>query len=72
MSYPCPATDCPLSVGDHLLMCRKHWRQVPAELQVAVWRTYRARDRGDSERRAHLAACRRAIKAVNGAPDARP
>lgn len=65
MSHRCPTTGCVLVIGDHLLMCRKHWSQVPAELQVAVWRTYWARDRGDAERRAHLAACRRAIKSVN-------
>jgi len=36
---PCFAAGCETVVARHLLMCPKHWNQVPADLQQAVERT---------------------------------
>lgn len=37
----CHAEGCLTAVPPRLLMCLKHWRLVPADLQNEVWRTYR-------------------------------
>ena len=36
------------NVPNHLLMCRRHWHLVPAELKSEVWRTWHARKRARS------------------------
>jgi len=41
-SHRCPARKCPQWVPNHLLMCGRHWRLVPRELQAAVYRAYDA------------------------------
>lgn len=61
----CHARGCSEPVPPKLLMCAKHWRMVPANLQAAVWRTYRAGQEID-KRPSHdyLDAARAAIAAV--------
>lgn len=54
-------------------MCRPHWNMVPAELQRAVWRTYRpGQERDKRPTREYLEALRDAVRAVddleNGIP----
>ena len=43
----CPVPSCGRSLGttkrgDPWLMCRRHWTQVPVDLQYRLWRAYRA------------------------------
>jgi hypothetical protein len=40
MTHLCPARDCSREVPDHLLMCGIDWRQVPGNLQRAVYAAY--------------------------------
>jgi len=40
--HKCAVPDCNKVIDSKLLMCLRHWRQVPADLKVAVWRGYRA------------------------------
>lgn len=42
-THECPVDACPRRVPDHQLMCARHWRLVPPDLQR---RLYRAWDRG--------------------------
>jgi hypothetical protein len=63
-THECPKNGCVRRVPAHQLMCPADWRSVPADLQSAVWRTWRG-GRGKGTR-AHLAAMEAAIDAVNG------
>ena len=40
VTHSCHARQCDVSVPPKMLMCRKHWRMVPAPLKRAVWREY--------------------------------
>jgi hypothetical protein len=56
------------SIPERLLMCSRHWKLVPAEIQRRVWKAYRGRPGGahpDSElTREYSEAVREAILAV--------
>lgn len=39
--HTCHAEGCTRIVPPALLMCGRHWKQVPRDLQRDVWRTYR-------------------------------
>ena len=41
MAHECMATECSIQVADNMLMCGKHWRMVPREVQNRVYDTYR-------------------------------
>lgn len=41
MSHHCHATACRTTVPPAMLMCGKHWRMVPRDIQRRVWATYR-------------------------------
>ncbi|MFL9943679.1 hypothetical protein [Paraburkholderia graminis] len=41
--HHCHANDCPTPTPQKLLMCPKHWRMVPREMQNRVWETFKAR-----------------------------
>jgi len=41
LPHTCHARDCGEPVPPELLMCRKHWRMVPRNIQRAVWAAYR-------------------------------
>ena len=43
MAKLCNANDCLARVDHRNLMCLKHWRMVPEELQYRVWTTYKRR-----------------------------
>ena len=51
MSEPhhCHAHGCDKSVPPRLMMCPKHWRMVPVDLQSRVWRTYRRGQENDKK-----------------------
>jgi hypothetical protein len=49
VSHPCAAPGCDKVVSDALLMCLPHWRRVPELQQHAVWRTWRALQRSNSQ-----------------------
>jgi hypothetical protein len=77
MPHKCPVRDCEKQVGDVFLMCPRHWRMVPKELQTEVYRTFRymSDDEGKSGARgsmrdlieAYREARRAAIEAVEKA-----
>jgi hypothetical protein len=41
MTHHCHAIACTTAVPPRMLMCRRHWAQVPKDLQRAVWAAYR-------------------------------
>jgi hypothetical protein len=43
---PCFAAGCPVKIARRLLMCPKHWRMVPRDIQIAVYETLDAWQRG--------------------------
>lgn len=64
--HTCYAEGCAETVGAERLMCAKHWRKVPRDLQHAVWKAYVP---GQEKRRArpsaaYVAAALAAIEAV--------
>lgn len=65
MTHECPAPVCSKQAGPDMLMCPRHWYQVPKPLRRAVWITW---NRGaGAGTPAHLAAMRAAIAAVSRA-----
>lgn len=68
MTHTCHAAGCSTTVEPKLLMCLRHWRKVPRDLQRAVWRAYRAGQEIDKNpSRDYLAAAQAAIRAVERA-----
>ncbi len=65
--HQCPALECPIMIRDELLACGPHWKLVPEPLQDAVYKTWRKRVDTKKYRdiRAHQAACRAAVSAMN-------
>lgn len=63
MPHYCHAIGCPVPVPPRLLMCRRHWRMVPPNLQRDVWRTYRVGQELDKQ--PSLAYCLAQVRAVN-------
>lgn len=65
MAHRCHAIGCTVEVKPELLMCAKHWRRVPKDIQREVWRSYRSGQCDDKNPSAEwLAAAARAIAAV--------
>lgn len=63
--HTCHAQGCETAVPPKPLMCLKHWRMVPRELQRAVWATYRPGQEIDKRpSREYLEIARAAIQAV--------
>lgn len=61
----CHAQGCPKPCPPRYLMCPPHWRMVPADLQRAVWNTYRmGQERDMRPSLAYLKASQAAIDAV--------
>lgn len=48
--HECFVPSCHAEIPVSFLMCFKHWKQVPKELQRAVWRHYRDGQQFDSEK----------------------
>jgi hypothetical protein len=40
MGHKCHAVGCQKVIPPRLLMCLKHWRMVPKEMQADIWKTY--------------------------------
>lgn len=40
MTHTCHAHGCAVPVPPKMLMCGRHWRMVPREIQLQVWRAY--------------------------------
>lgn len=49
MNHLCHAANCKTKVPPKLLMCAKHWRMVPKDIQRRVWKTYRPGQERDKE-----------------------
>jgi hypothetical protein len=65
MAHTCHAEGCSTKVPPKLLMCARHWRLVPKDLQSRVWATYRPGQEVDKRPTAeYLAAAQAAIDAV--------
>ena len=63
MTHECPAPLCTGQAGPDMLMCPRHWYQVPAPVRRAVWAAWR-RGAGAGTP-AHRTAIRLAIAALN-------
>jgi hypothetical protein len=65
LTHECPAPECTGQVGPDMLMCPRHWYQVPRPLRRAVWVAWcRGAGVGSPAHRAAMAA---AIAAVSRA-----
>lgn len=63
--HSCAARGCTQQVPDYLLMCSRHWFQVPKATRDRVFKTYALWRRGiEGAKERHRAACRDAIAAV--------
>lgn len=62
-THPCPVERCTERVAQHQLMCRRHWKMVPRNLQSPVYATWR--DGAGYGTEEHDAAMKAAITAVN-------
>lgn len=61
----CHARGCTTEVPPKLLMCLRHWRLCPADLQRAVWRHYRpGQEITKNPSEAYMVAQQAAIEAV--------
>lgn len=68
--HVCHAHGCSKPVPPRLLMCAPHWRAVPAEIQRAVWREYRAgQERRKDPSRRYLAVQALAVARVAFRPN---
>ena len=47
--HHCHARGCMVTTKPEMLMCLRHWRMVPRDLQRRVWATYRAGQCDDME-----------------------
>lgn len=66
MDHLCHALRCHSPVDPARLMCLRHWRMVPRDLQRAVWAAYvPGQERRKDPSRAYLTAARAAIQAVS-------
>lgn len=65
MAHTCHVTGCPVEVPPAKLMCLRHWRMVPRQLQSAVWTEYvHGQEVRKDPTRLYLSAARAAIDAV--------
>lgn len=65
VKHTCHARGCAKEVPPKLLMCIRHWRMVPRDLQKAVWREYRpGQERTKTPTTAYLEVAFQAIEAV--------
>lgn len=63
--HECAARGCGEQVPRRLLMCRTHWRQVPADVRASVWLAYRrGQEDNGAPSRAYINAATEAIEAV--------
>jgi len=65
LTHQCPAPVCTGQVDAGMLMCPRHWYQVPRPLRRAVWIAWNRGAGAGSP--AHVAAMRAAIAAVSRA-----
>lgn len=62
--HHCHARGCNVLVKPEMLMCLRHWRMVPADLQKQIWATYR---RGQCDDKQPSEAWHQAADAAIGA-----
>lgn len=67
--HSCPVKVCDEGVPDHLLMCKAHWRMVPADIQREVYQAYHRYEANKSNER--LVALRAAQKKAKDYVDAK-
>jgi hypothetical protein len=68
-THECAADGCKDRLPHSMLMCRKHWRLVPSELQQAVWRAYERAPGGNGRAvptEKYVRAVQAAVAAVRG------
>lgn len=65
VTHTCHAKGCETPVPPKLLMCAKHWRMVPREIQLRIWKHYRPGQEIDKNpTETYLSVMREAIDAV--------
>lgn len=70
MKHTCHVPDCGVTVPRRMLMCARHWKRVPKEIQRAIWRHFKPEQcvPGSNVRPTEewLDAAQRAVDAVTG------
>lgn len=63
--HTCHAEGCSELVPPTMLMCKRHWRMVPRQMRIAVWRWYLpGQELAKNPTRQYLGAANSAIQAV--------
>lgn len=71
--HRCHAKNCTVAVPPKLLMCLRHWRMVPREIQSRVWKHYRpGQERDKNPTTEYLQVMNEAIDAVAARESKRP
>lgn len=65
-THTCPGPDCKAQVPHSMLMCARHWRQVPRPVQNRLWAAWQDGNGAGTDE--HIAACDAAIAAIGGSP----
>lgn len=64
-THKCPVTGCDRDLPRHLLMCPRHWREVPSNLQREVNRTWKNAESGAGGVQSYMDARQKAVDSVN-------
>lgn len=67
--HTCPVPRCSRRLGGNRILCKRHWSQLPAVLQIRLtrlWRICRADPRNEAKIAALAAAKQAAIELVTG------
>jgi len=62
--HQCVAKKCDVEIPDDRLMCNRHWRKVPHDIQRAVWASYRPGQSAATASPAYMDAYEKAVAAV--------
>lgn len=70
--HKCAAVPCTKTVEDDLLMCLRHWRMVPKDIQRRIWQHYRRGQSAATSSAEYNAAYDDAVNAVRTIEGRRP
>jgi hypothetical protein len=62
--HKCHAEGCPAIIATHLLMCRRHWRMVPPQIQRSVYQSWAVQQHISEPVEGYVKARTAAIEAV--------
>lgn len=70
--HPCAASPCKKQIEDKLLMCMRHWRMVPRDIQREIWQHYVQGQTWETATTQYRSAYLKAVDAVRAVEGRRP